>query len=219
MRRDRRLPSGILTQRNTEPLEPEISRHEQDPLVSPCGPDPGPSGSSFRRYMLQGPQLDPEAAYWTQGAKPLPRTVSIHSVLLLTTDPANTTFYIPPYPKNQDYLEWEISELQHLDTLRDDPTGLAGTFHRSPPASALPDDFLATVRSPISEFLQLHPPPFGAPYRAENAATAAPIHTNQHHLDRGSASRGASPIIATGRQLARMFEYATPGFIQRSALK
>src|SRR5690242_13975151 len=74
-------------------------------------PAPFRSRNPYQSYGLGGPQVDPEAGNWTRGAKTLPHVVSIHSVLLLTTDPARPELFIPPYPKERDLLDWEIAEL------------------------------------------------------------------------------------------------------------
>ncbi len=62
------------------------------------------------------------------------------------------------------------------------------------------------------------PPPFGAVYQAAGVSRGVQ-NVNQQHLQRGAAqSNGGLPVVATGRQLARLFENETPGLLYRHAL-
>ena len=185
-------------------------------------PDDRPAPDPNREYGLDGPQVEPEAGWWgiPGDGRGLPRVVPIEEVRALVedADPENP-FYVPPYPREKEFLDWEIRELRFLEANRDRPEALAGAFDEPPPVNDLPPDFTDTMRGPVSDFVQLDPPPFGAIFNI-GSRPQSPLDTiNQQHLRRPREGSGPlSPVVRTGRQLARMFEAETPGNVHRNAL-
>jgi PAP2 superfamily len=121
---------------------------------SPLGPGPAevvwpPPIPGSTTYDLRGPQVEPEAGFWTINPCAVPCIVRIQDLLARTDDPANPCFF-PDYPTDPNVLSGEIEELIELASLRDDPGALAN------PAST------NRRRLAISPFLQLRPQPLGA---------------------------------------------------------
>lgn len=190
------------------------------PMFPPECEDPGDAGDPELPYRLDGPQVEPTGGWWGVPVleRELPRVVSVDRVRLLVENPGSQ-FYVPPYPKDPDFLAWEIAELDELESARDDPAQVAGSFTQSAPSNTLPPDFTNTTRDPISEFIQLDPPPFGAIFNIGSRPQFAINNINQQHLRRQLFQGGVlPPVVTTGRQLARMFEAETPGIIHRNAL-
>jgi hypothetical protein len=126
-----------------------------------CPTDPGEARHPDRPYrLLQGPQVEPESAYWTIGPRPLPRVVPVEEVRELV-ETEGSPHYVPPFPTDRAALEWEIAELKYLQDRRDNRSALEGIFPEPPPDSLHPI-YRDTRRAPISDFIQLHSPPFGA---------------------------------------------------------
>src|SRR5438132_13205418 len=77
-------------------------------LPPACPPNPSEANHPNRPYRLPGPQVEPEAGYWTYDprGRGLPRVVPVAEVLTLTTDP-HSPYYVPPYPRDKHGLEWE----------------------------------------------------------------------------------------------------------------
>jgi len=100
-------------------------------------------------YSLRGPQVEPEAGFWTISPCAVPCIVRIQDLILKTDNPDDPC-YFPDYPTDFDTLTEEIEELIELASLRDDPEALAN------PTS------MNRRRLAISPFLQLRPPPLGA---------------------------------------------------------
>jgi hypothetical protein len=88
-----------------------------------------------------------------------------------------------------------MQELVILARLRDEA---AAVPHTPPPPKKGDEPPIEGLRLPLSMFLMIRPQPFGAV-------------TN-------TARDGASPVIGTGRELARYFEGETPGLAHRLAL-
>lgn len=121
---------------------------------SPLGPGPAevvwpPPIPGSTSYDLRGPQVEPEAGFWTINPCAVPCIVRIPDLLAKTDDPANPCFF-PDYPTDPGVVSGEIEELIELASLRDDPGALAN------PAST------NRRRLGLSPFLQLRPPPLGA---------------------------------------------------------
>jgi len=89
---------------------------------------PPPSGDTYR---LPGPQVEPDASFWTIQPCPVPAVVRISDLIARTDDP-NHPWYFPPYPDEETTAQ-DIEELLELASLRDDPAALAG---RGAPAPA-----------------------------------------------------------------------------------
>jgi hypothetical protein len=83
-------------------------------------------------YCLRGPQVEPQAGYWTDAPCPVPCVVRAEEVVP----------EMQPYPRNGGD---EIAELLELQDLRDDPAAIA-------------EPNPARRRCPPSRFLQLRPP-------------------------------------------------------------
>src|SRR5829696_6557634 len=58
------------------------------------------------QYRLRGPQVEPEAGFWTVGPCPRLCTVSIEDLIQLTDDTASPHFF-PPYPTDSDVVRDE----------------------------------------------------------------------------------------------------------------
>lgn len=178
----------------------------------PGDPDVALAGNVGALYNLEGAQVEPTAGYWTLGFTPeLIRVVPVvHVVNLAASDPQ---FSVPRYPNQQAVLDWELEELVQLESLRDDPTQIAGGF-AVPPPPGLDPIFADTARRPLSRFLSLDPPPFGAIFNIGSRPQQPLDNINQQHLRLGNVP----PLVTTGRQLARMFQDETPGLAHRHAL-
>lgn len=206
------VPSQALCLQNLPPL-----LFNPDMLPPSCPPDPAQGNDPNRPYALPGSQIEPQAAYWTTGPHPLPSVVPVDEVKTLTEDPTSN-FYVRPYPQDKAVLDWEIAELSYLQARRDSEAEVAGAFPVPPPAG-LALEFQDTTRLPLSDFLQLDPPPFGAIFNIGSRPQYALDNINQQHLRRQQFLQGTlPPVVRTGRQLARMFEEETPGLAHRSAL-
>lgn len=189
-------------------------------MFPPSCPNPGDSGDPALPYRLDGAQVEPEAGWWGIPVleRELPRVVSVDTVRLLVENP-NSPFFVPPYPRDPAFLRWEVAELAHLESLRDDPTQVAGTFGTTAPANDLPAEYTDTTRLPVSEFIQLDPPPFGAIFNIATRRQFVINNINQQHLRRQAFQSGSlPPVVRTGRELGRMFEAETPGLIHHNAL-
>lgn len=158
-----------------------------------CKPfPPVVDGTPGSRYKLNGPQVEPGAAYWTTGPCAIPCVVRVSELLPFTDNPKNKDCYFPPYPSDPKVIKKELDELHQLEADRDKPL----------PAGA------------ISKFLQLRPPPLGAVYCLEREQKPLKTLMDQCTLD----ERDKPPVIKTGRELARYFEAETPGIAHRQAL-
>ncbi len=167
----------------------------------PPGADPLPAD---QRYNLRGPQVEPEAAFWTvcrvcrawSGSK-------TSSSAPTWTSPADAC-YFPPYPTDPGELRAEIEELIALASLRDDPEALASNEP-------------GRERAGISPFLQLRPQPIGAVVNIERDPVLAAVRAGRQPepgalaVARGEEVNPAFAVIRTGRELARYFEAETPG--------
>jgi len=160
-------------------------------------------------YGLRGPQVEPEAAFWT--VCEVPCVVRIADLVQLTDDSTRPEWFFEDYPTNQAVLSEEIDELIELASLRDDPEAV---FSRRP----------GRERRAISPFLQLRPQPIGAVINLDRDPVLRPIrHGRQPYpgalpIARGEEVDPAFPVVHTGRELARYFESETPGLAHRLAL-
>lgn len=170
------------------------SEKEWPPIVPPK-----PCGEQL--YNLRGPQVEPEASFWTVNPCPLPCVVRIEDLIKITDD-ENHPCYFPPYPCDPNILADEIAELIELASLRDDPNALANPVPGNPLSTGNPGPNGPTLgnrrRLTISPFMQLRPQPLGAVYNRER--------------------NEGEPVVYTGRELARWFESETPGLGHRHAL-
>ncbi len=160
------------------------------------------------RYALPGPQIEPEAAFWTICR--VPCAVRIEE-LVKRTDAQGKPCFFPPYPTDASVVKDEIDELIELAALRDDPEAVTSTAPRR-------------ERRGISPFLQLRPQPLGAVVNIHRdpvlGAVLAQRLPGPHAVDiaRGKELDPAYPVVTTGRELARYFESETPGLAHRLAL-
>jgi hypothetical protein len=109
-------------------------------------------------YRLPGPQVEPEASFWTIGACPVPCVIKIERLTEITDDPHNHC-YFPPYPTDPDVVRDEIEELVELASLRDDPEALFSSKR-------------CRERREISPFLQYRPQPLIAAYNLDRDPAA-----------------------------------------------
>lgn len=207
-------PEGLADQ-----IEP--AAWANDPFMFPpaCEGDPDQSkaGRPDAIYDLPGPQVEPEAGYWgIPGSEPLPRVVPISQILDLTVRDSRSPFYVRPYTDYREFYDAEIEELAYLEKHRnvriddvgqfDFPNGYY--FGDTPDSDPVKYRYL-----PLSDFLHIHSPPFGAIFNIRDHFQYIVRNVNQQHL-----RRDLTPVISRGRELARMFEIETPGLLHRHAL-
>jgi len=113
-------------------------------------------------YALSGPQIEPEASFWTVEPTAMPAVVRMAEMATATDNPTNGP-YFPPYPSDAE-TEGEIAELLELATLRDDPRAVAGGPR-------------GRERRPISQFLQIRPQPISAVYNRTRHESTPVIQT------------------------------------------
>jgi hypothetical protein len=163
-------------------------------------------------YKLPGPQIEPEASFWTIGKCKVPCVIDICRLTRVTDDPnPNNPCFFPPFPTDPAVVRDEIEELVELASLRDDPDALVSTKP-------------CRERREISPFLQYRPQPLSAAYNLDRDPAAqvflrggAP-EPNLVEIYRGEEYDARYPVIRTGRELARWFENNTPGLAHRHAL-
>jgi PAP2 superfamily len=161
------------------------------------GPDLG-EPKCPEKYDLRGPQVEPETSWWLhclsgQCAVPRPPT---EKELVSGLSGRGLLSPVHNYPNDPATLRREIQELLILARLRDEPPAIAHT--PPPPKKEDKREPIEGLRLPLSMFLMIRPQPFGAVIN--------------------TARDGASPVIGTGRELARYFESETPGLAHRLAL-
>lgn len=160
--------------------------------------DPNRGGNPTAPYNLEGIQVEPESAYWTEGNPAPLRVIEVSEVVNLVVN--NSDFRIDPYPIDPTALAIEIDEIKNLEAWRDDPNKLV-------------EPLGPIVRRPISAFINTIPPAFGAVFPSEFVKLPPDINVNQWN-----DLLGNTQVIRTGRQLARMFEAETPGLYHHHAL-
>lgn len=184
-----------LPQSNLDPVRPP-----KDCLALP----------SKAKYSLPGPQVEPEASFWTIGECPVPCVIKISRLTQVTDDPKNPC-YFPPYPTDEAVVRDEVEELVELASLRDDPEAI---FSSKP----------CRERREISPLLQYRPQPLGAVYNFDRDPVAHVLlrggapEPNLFEIYRGEHYDARHPVVRTGRELARWFEQETPGLAHRHAL-
>ena len=203
--------------RTTEPAKLNCECEAPDPWPPPrvddapkpaVPPEPPDHELATPRYDLPGPQIEPEAAFWTICG--VPCAVSIEELVKRTDNPDDPC-YFPPYPTQASVVRDEIDELIELAALRDDPEAVFSVAPRR-------------ERRGISPFLQLHPQPLGAVVNIHRDPVLGAVLDqrlpDRHAVDvaRGKELDPAYPAVATGRELARYFEAETPGIAHRLAL-
>ena len=182
-------------------------RVEDAPKPQPR-PEPPDRRVDVPEYNLRGPQVEPEAAFWTICR--VPCVIRIEDLTKETDDEASECFF-PPYPTEASVVRDELDELIELASLRDDPDAISSTEPRR-------------ERRGISPFLQLRPQPLGAVVNIHRDPVLAPFVAGRQpepHSDRivrGRELDPAYPVVATGRELARYYESETPGITHRLAL-
>ena len=203
------VPTVEMLSCGCTPEQPWPPRRVPD-APKPAIPPPPPSVPvPTPRYNLRGPQVDPEAAFWT--ICQVPCVIRIRDLVRRTDNPDNAECFIEPFPTNSDVLRDEIDELLELASLRDDPDAL---FSNQP----------RRERRAISPFLQLRPQPIGAVVNIERDPVLGAVLGGRRpepgalDIARGDDVNPAFPVIRTGRELARYFEEEPPGLAHRLAL-
>jgi membrane-associated phospholipid phosphatase len=169
-----------------------------------------PSLARREEYSLPGPQIEPDASFWTIYPCKVPCVIRI-SDLVQRTDNPDDDCYFPPYPDDPDVVEEEIEELVELASLRDDPSAVFSSRR-------------GRERRAISPFLQYRPQPLSAIFNLERDPALSAIETGRRaepdliDIETGEILDTAFPVIRTGRELARWFENNTPGLAHRHAL-
>lgn len=91
--------------------EQQLPVAQGDPLCCAGAPNgPGPAGVPWppmipgrTMYGLRGPQVEPQAGFWTINPCAVPCIVRISDLIVKTDDPANPCFF-PDYPTDPDVL-------------------------------------------------------------------------------------------------------------------
>lgn len=192
-----------------QPLRCGCTPHDPwpPPRISTARPPAPPPGAATGRYGLRGPQIEPEAAFWTLCE--VPCVVRIRDLVKLTDELGDC--YFPEYPTDEDTLREELDELLELASLRDEPDALV---------SYQP----GRERKGISPLLQLRPQPIGAVVNIDRDPVLGAIRAGHAPrpdavaIARGDEVHAGVPVVRTGRELARYFESETPGLAHRLAL-
>jgi hypothetical protein len=148
---------------------------------------------SLQRYRLVGPQVEPEAGYWTYAGKRI-------EVVQVDAIPDDT---IDRFDKSREALEADLEELAYLGENRKVSELIAGDF---PAGSG------KRVRRRLSEYLFLRPHPISA---IINIGREQP---DTRSLKAQCEPFPNDPLVTTGEELARLFENETPGLLHRHAL-
>lgn len=180
-----------------------------------------PAREPEHTYDLFGPQVEPTGGLWLQSPRPLPHVVELEDIRALTED-ESSEFYIPPYPKDDEVLKWEIGELKWLARQRDEPRAIRGNYSNGTPfPESMPTEFRDDARLRLSDFIQLRPPAFGSIFNITRPQPDVANVNQQHLLRQRNLDYIADtdrPVVRTGRELARMFQDETPGLVHRHAL-
>jgi membrane-associated phospholipid phosphatase len=169
-----------------------------------------PSLGRRKEYSLPGPQIEPEASFWTIYPCKVPCVIRISDLVKRTDNPEDEC-YFPPYPDDPVVVEGEIEELVELASLRDDPRAIFSSQR-------------GRERRAISPFLQYRPQPLSAVFNLERDPALSTIETGRRpepdliDIETGEILDTAFPVIRTGRELSRWFENNTPGLAHRHAL-
>ena len=191
-----------------EPPDPWPPPRVEDAPRPEAPPEPHDHVIDTPRYNLPGPQIEPEAAFWTICG--VPCAVSIQELAKRTDNPDDPCFF-PTYPTQASVVRDEIDELIELAALRDDPEAVFSLAPRR-------------ERRGISPLLQLRPQPLGAVVNIHRDPVLGPVLDqrlpDRHAVDiaRGRDLDPRYPVVATGRELARYFESEPPGIAHRLAL-
>ncbi len=148
---------------------------------------------SLQRYKLVGPQVEPEAGYWSFAGKRI-------EVFQVDAIPDRT---IAEFNGEKAVLDEELQELAYLADNRREPGLVAGDF---PVGSG------RRVRRKLSEYLHLRPHPISAIF---DLSRRQPDTTS---LKGQCKPFPDAPIAKDGEELARLFENETPGLLHRHAL-
>lgn len=149
------------------------------------------TGGAGTRYSLVGPQVEPEAAYWTfSGVR--------FEVIDVDDLPAST---LPVFRSDAQSLEYDFFELERLQAQRANGPIAGEDKH--------PDDEQDRTRLPLSRFFSLNPPPLSAIFNVEHGREVTNVFTQ---------CEPGSETVRTGGELARLFEDETPGLVHRHAL-
>lgn len=148
-------------------------------------------------YDLDGPQVEPSAAFWITGRRriEMPRIEDIEAIL----DRNGVTRPYPADATDEEFAELKLLEAERRTDLGQLPANLSG-FRRT------------------SLFIQLQHLPFGTIYNVDpddGRQTQDPI-DNILQQDRRILFPPA--VVRNGAELARMFEAETPGHIHRHAV-
>ncbi|HEY0013250.1 MAG TPA: hypothetical protein VGB79_10425 [Allosphingosinicella sp.] len=155
--------------------------------------EPAAVDYSLQPYSLVGPQVEPEAGYWTYAGKRI-EVVQVDGI------PDDT---IEPFDKSRGALEADLLELSYLAANRANPQLIAGDF---------PDGTGQRARRKLSDYFFLRPHPISA---IINLRRDQPDVTSL----RGQCDpHPNNPLVTTGEELARLFEAETPGLLHRHAL-
>lgn len=148
---------------------------------------------SLQPYRLVGPQVEPEAGYWTYAGKRI-------EVVQVDAIPDRR---IDEFDGSKAALEADLQELAYLADNRRNSNLVAGDF---PAGSG------RRTRRKLSEYLYLRPHPLSA---IINLARPQP---DTASLRRQCEPFPDAPLVTTGEELARLFENETPGLLHRHAL-
>jgi membrane-associated phospholipid phosphatase len=159
-----------------------------------------------RQYQLFGPQVEPTTSFWLD--QPAIRVPTIKAVRTHANNSANPRLFLEPalFPDDQ-ALVTEFAFLKKLEGKRPTEPYPLVKFGLNPPG-----DFRAIT--PLSRFIQLQQPPFGAVFDTVETVQD-PVTTVR---DQQLRILNSSTVVREGRELSRMFEEETPGLYHRHAL-
>lgn len=184
-----------MTETLEDKTETEAPPTAQARATRPCREDPDKNKVSTpdEDYALNGPQVEPAAAYWLVGDR-LPQVVPLQDVLRKL---GGQNF---PFPVDTPTIQAELAELVREAGRRDDE---------------LPDN-------EISDFINLQDPPHGAIFNTNRSKNYIQYRVDNVNMqDQRIPSENAlfkGKLVRTRGEVARMFEQETPGLVHRGAL-
>jgi membrane-associated phospholipid phosphatase len=178
---------------------------QQDTSTSTTEPESVPS---TRRYALKGLQVEPTAGLWIDGTTRIcvPDIGQVQKISEATPTKDNSRLaldFAQDFPDDTDLKE-------QLEVLR----ALAANRMQPYPSQVFTSTAQAFRLTPLSQFLQLQPFPFGAIVNIARTPQEPITNVLEQHRRITTTLR----VVQTGRELARLFESETPGLYHRHAL-
>lgn len=207
-------PPGRAREETVEEDDPQDSLGQDFSLLggggdsdSRCSGDLSPPSDSFE-YKLKGEQVEPTAGFWlTRNSITVPRRDDV--IEYAEGRKAKPRWQLQPedFP-TEERLPDQLAILRALARDRGVHPYRAGRTYSAGEESL--------TLTPLSRFLQLHPPPFGAVFDVEAHPTQG-IGTGQVNRQHELIFERRK-FVDQGQELARLFEQETPGLLHRHAL-